>query len=807
MQASRLRPNAEIRAEHLLTEMLTAQGWDVRRPPAGDLLRQQEYKIYPHLLSVFRGRSKSGRGGDALPEGVLLDKPGQSPLAVIEVKARADALPQAEADAQHYGDACVEAGYTPLLIALAGADEDDFKLRVKKWDGREWRTVTYDGHPIGWIPNRADTQRLIVPDAPSEIRPTVPPADVLAQKGEEINRLLRESGIKDEFRPAVVGAIMLALWQSRGRIRKEFDFILHDINTACAQAFWNAKKPDLAKSIQVDVANEALARNARRIVAILERLNVTVLTAEHDYLGHLYEAFFRYTGGNTIGQYFTPRHVAEFMADLTDVHSSDITLDPACGTGGFLIAVMNRISRIERISKSQVIQLIQSRLIGFDQEPITAALCVANMILRGDGSTSVHRGDCFTSPDYPIGQATVVLTNPPFPHKKTDTPPELFVSRALEGLQARGRLAILVPTSLLVKAEKAKWREWLTARHTVEGIISFERELWHPYADSVTSILLMTKGVPHSAGRDVFFAKIKNDGFRVIKQVRTPIPGSQLPEVLKAYQERQTIPGVCGWSRLATNWGPGLYVPAVKLTTDEVLSEVYYLTRSQSAATVAHAPRLLEMQIAVSEGTVEVRPIKTKRDLLQTGPTGATIGGYFNVVYGQRELHSKRDLKPGPCLAISAQGTNNGWYGFFDLPTIFEPPFVTVPSTGSIGQANIQRWPCGVTDDCLILVPKLGVRTELLYIAAAVIRSERWRFNYGMKATPSRIQDYLLPADEELVEQVSTLILAAQRIERLAIEAAEDEHDARIARDALATIGERLIEGAELEVRLSALDE
>jgi type I restriction enzyme M protein len=430
--------------------------------------------------------------------------------------------------------------------------------------------------------------------------------------------------------------------------------------------------------------------------------------------------------------------------------------------------------------------------------------------LRGDGSTSVHRGDCFTSPEYPVGKATVVLTNPPFPHKNTDTPPELFIQRALEGLQPRGRLAVLVPTSLLVKADKAKWREWLTTRNTVEGIISFERELWHPYADSVTSILLMTKGVPHPDGRDVFFAKIKNDGFRVIKQVRTPIPGSQLPKVLKAYQERQIIPGLCGWVPLGSNWGPGLYVPAVKLTNEEVLCEVYYLTRSQSAAAVAYAPRLLEMQIAINEGAIEVRPVEARKGLLHGTPVGATIGGYFDVVYGQKELHSKRDLKPGPCLAISAQGTNNGWYGFFDLEAVFEPPFVTVPSTGSIGQANVQRWPCGVTDDCLILVPKRGVQAELLYIAAAVVRSERWRFNYGMKATPSRIQGYPLPIDAPLLAQVAALVSAAERIEHFALEAAEDEHDTRIARECLANIAagtERIIEGAELEERLAALDE
>src|SRR6202040_2234298 len=98
-----------------------------------------------------------------------------------------------------------------------------------------------------------------------------------------------------------------------------------------------------------------LARNARRIVAILELLNVNVLTAEHDYLGQLYETFFRYTGGNTIGQYFTPRHIARMMADLCEVERSDVVLDPACGTGGFLVAAMNRVLERSRLSRVQTV--------------------------------------------------------------------------------------------------------------------------------------------------------------------------------------------------------------------------------------------------------------------------------------------------------------------------------------------------------------------------------------------------------------------------------------------------------------------
>lgn len=802
---------AEVRAEHLLEEMLAAQGWDLRRPPHGDVLRQHEFRDHPHIHELLRGKGKTGRGGDGVPEAILVDRATAAPLIVVEAKATTDRLDEAIRDVTHYGNACRQGGYTPLLVGLAGYSEDEFRVRVLKWSGTSWVPVTYDKTPITWIPNRADVDRLLRPNTPAELRPSVPPPEILAARADEINGLLRESGVKDEFRPAVVGAIMLALWQSEGNLRKDPKHILGDINEACKKAFWAAGKPDLQKSLQVDAANEALAVKARRIVSILERLNVHVLTAEHDYLGQLYETFFRYTGGNTIGQYFTPRHVARMMADLVEVRREDIVLDPSCGTGGFLIAAMNRIQIEDNLSRTQVVKIIRKNLIGLDKEPVTAALCVANMILRGDGTTGIHRADCFTWKDYPIGKATVVLLNPPFPHRRTDTPPEAFVERALEGLKNGGRLAIIIPTSLLVKKEMREWRDGIRRKNRIDGIISFERELWHPYADSVTSVLLITKGVPHRDDVPVFFAKVRNDGHRVIKQVKVTVPGTQLPDVTAAYRRHDTIPGLCGWANLSDPWGPGLYVPATNFSDEEIVEGVYYLTRSESAAVVSNAHRVLEMQAAIGRGDIAVRDLREVKRLSKTrtpDPGASTIGGFFDIVYGQRELHNKRDLVSGSAIAISSQGTNNGWYGFFDLSAVLAPPFVTVPSTGSIGQAHVQRWPAGVADDCLILVPRHGTPVELLYVAAAVVRGERWRFNYGMKATPGRIADYPLPHSETLIGRVRALVDNARRISTLALGAAEDERDVRIARARLEEIdanrGE-LVSGGELEKRLGDL--
>lgn len=771
------------------------------------MLRQQEYKDHTHLRDVFLHRSKVTMIGQGLPEAVLVDRQTLQPILIIEAKATVADLDKAVREVTTiYGNACIEAGYSPLAVAVAGTNEDDFKVRVFKWDGSAWKPITYEGNPIGWIPNKEDSERLRAPATTAELRPSVPSAEVLASFADEINRLLRESNVNDRSRPSVVGACMLALWQSRGELRKDPKNILADINRACGQAFWKADKPVLAQSLHVDEANEKLAVKARRIISILERLNVSVLTAEHDYLGQLYETFFRYAGGNTIGQYFTPRHVANFCADLTGVSRDDVVLDPTCGTGGFLIAAMERVAREHQISRSEMVKLVKTRLIGFDDEPITAALCVANMILRGDGSSSVYRGDAFNAPEFPQGTANVVLMNPPYPHKKTDAPSEAFVGRALEGLSQGGRLAAVIPQSLLVKSSKAAWRKSLLAKNTLEAVVQMPDELFQPYASATTAVIYIRKGVPHPKGKRVFFARVANDGFRLKKGVRVTIPGNELPKALQHFLGATTEPGFSGWAPLdeETSFAPGAYIPARELSEEETDSAVREVIRARSAFVAYHASELVTLN---TDDPLPPRRIRKVRPLRSTVPE--TVGDYFDVIYGQKSLHSKDGLTPGRSLVISSSGMDNGCYGFFDFEAIMEPAFVTVPSTGTIGAAHVQEWPCGVTDDCLLLLPKDGVRHSMLYIAAAVIRNESWRFSYGRKATPERIGYFPLPHTDDLLDRVDDYLARAASVEGRLLDDAEDALDSQTARRVLAGIQSgavKVVSGNELAARLAALE-
>lgn len=682
--------------------------------------------------------------------------------------------------------------------------------------------ITYDGKPIGWIPTRVDLERVAAPRGSREIHPTVPPPEVLAARADEINRLLRESGIKDGDRPGVVGAIMLALWHSHGNIHRDVGSILRDINAECKLAFIDAGKPELAKSLRVEEANHKLRDKARRIATILERLNVTVLTAEHDYLGQLYETFFRYTGGNTIGQYFTPRHITSMMADICEVTNDDVVLDPACGTGGFLISCMDRILRKGNVAREQMIKNVSKHLIGFEDEPVTAALCVANMILRGGGKTGVNRDDCFTASAFPENKASVVLMNPPFPHEKTDKPSEAFVDRALEGLKERGKLAVVLPASILATKPKGKWRQKILEKNTLLAVCQLPGELFQPFASATTAIVLIEKGVPHNKNRKTMFVRLQHDGLILKKgtRVERPTEPNQIPEALDAILNSTGRPGFAGAAHVsgADEWTPGAYIVSTPADETEIKESVDVLLRRMTSFYTRYAPEIIAQRRSIEKGDIIMKPYRemvTKKRLdnaeaMTTEP--GTIGSLFDVYYGMKELHSREAFVPGQSLVISPTEDYNGCYGWLEFSRVAEAPFVTVAGTGSIGEAFVQMEPCAVNDDCLILVPKKDkFKMSDLVLAAACLRSEKWRFTYGRKLTPSRIAEFKISESASLGRWVDGKLQDSKGViaASLAPYQTEDERDATVARirlDSIRSNGKSLIRGEALEKSLAQLE-
>ena len=109
-----------------------------------------------------------------------------------------------------------------------------------------------------------------------------------------------------------------------------------------------------------------------------------------------------------------------------------------------------------------------------------------------------------------------------------------------------------------------------------------------------------------------------------------------------------------------------------------------------------------------------------------------------------------------------------------------------------------------MTSDCLLLLPRAGVPIEALYIAAAVVRREAWRFNYGRKITPDRLKVFPMPKDDVLFARVRASIESSREVENLALSNAADDLDVALARERLAE--NVFVRGAELERQLAQLE-
>ncbi len=752
---------SEVRTEDTIIDLLRIQGWRTDKAPKGSLVRQNEYKNFPVLGSTFRGKSKTG-SGDAFPDFLLVQTQSQLPLMVIEAKAKLDDLDKALEEAIWYASACHEAGHRPIAVGVAGQEHSTVGVKVAKRVNGEWKIISYNGHGISWIPTPKDIDNLIAIPHLLDLLPIVPSLDVLAEKADLINRILREAAIKDEYRPAHVGAMMLALWHSKGNIRKDPNYILGDINDACQKAFRIAGKEKLGEILRLPVANHKLAITAWEILATLEKLNVVTAVFDHDYLGQLYETFFRYTGGNTIGQYFTPRQVTRFMVDLCEVSKDDLVIDPACGTGGFLVAVIQRAFDVEHAKYEDVVEMVRHNLIGYDSEPLTAALCVANMILRGDGKSGIANEDVFYASDFPTGRCNVALMNPPFPHKSTDVPPQQFIDKALEALVTRGKLAVVLPTSMVVKKSYAGWRKSLLDMHTLRAVIELPNETFQPFASATTCILLIEKGIPHNKSTATSFVRIQYDGLILKKGIRVQRQDkkNQLSLAVDSVINKNVIPGFSGKALVAgqAEWFPGAHIPSGGIEESDLQQAVDELMRRHASFYTRYAFEIVKQRALVEAGDLEpkhYRNLLTKKRIKNASDLPAftgTIGEYFDIFYGQKELHSRDGIPPGESLIISPTEQYNGTYGWLTFKSLIKPPFVTVAQTGSIGEAFVQTEPCGVNDDCLILLPKKDkpLSVAMLFIAAAVIRLEKWRFSYGRKLTPSRISEYRFEVSDSL---------------------------------------------------------
>jgi type I restriction enzyme M protein len=305
--------------------------------------------------------------------------------------------------------------------------------------------------------------------------------------------------------------------------------------------------------------------SVRYVVGELQ--NYCVMDANRDAIGDAFEVFIGPALRGTEGQFFTPRNVVKMMVDILDPKPGEMIIDPACGSGGFLITALAHVwghvateAKNKKWSERQLlkreIEVATDCFRGIDKDSFLAKVCKAYMALIGDGRGGVFCENSLLPPSdwhavaqskVKLGTFDVLLTNPPFgakiPIKGTavlsqfelgykwgrDTttrepirisqledkrsPQILFLERCLQLLKPGGRMGIVLPESILGNPSY----EYLIAflqRHTlIRGIVTMPEALFKTSGKGGThtkvGVLFLEKKGGKKKDYDIFMSDVK----------------------------------------------------------------------------------------------------------------------------------------------------------------------------------------------------------------------------------------------------------------------------------------------------------
>lgn len=309
------------------------------------------------------------------------------------------------------------------------------------------------------------------------------------------------------------------------------------IGTLLDQFAFIEKSPALNR-VHGELGMTPLKWYAQILKSDVQRVVTDPSMSSFDVLGNFYHEFISYGGGdgNTLGIVLTPDHVTTLMAELIDIGASDWVLDPTAGTASFLIAAMHRMFKDAGDNEAVKEDIRKNRLHGVELQDKLFAIGTTNMILRGDGKANFRRDSIFEAPLHEMrddklnGQGewvsghgfTKVLLNPPYSQSKDKTTRHLselaFIERAMEFLNYGGRLAAIVPQSVMVgKTIEDKARKIsLLKNHTLDAVITMNSETFANSGVGVHSVIaLFTAHRPHPKDLKVKFVNFQHDGYKV----------------------------------------------------------------------------------------------------------------------------------------------------------------------------------------------------------------------------------------------------------------------------------------------------
>ncbi|MDA2936441.1 SAM-dependent methyltransferase [Patescibacteria group bacterium AH-259-L05] len=364
----------------------------------------------------------------------------------------------------------------------------------------------------------------------------------ISKSSSEINRLLRN--LDSQKRPILLSALMICLypkdsgadfknsyssWNTQTIIRN----IPSTIGDVLESEGLDKNKIEVLTNELTFIKTDNDLKSTDILKDILKELEEKVIPlfkekTSYDIIGKFYEEFLRYAGITNVkkGIILTPNHITTLFTDLIDIKTNDVIFDPACGTGAFLIAGMNKlVDEIEKShlpdKKKRIKNIKAKQLIGFEKSSTMYSLAISNMLFRGDGKSQIFNEDFFLEGADNIlknlkEKPTIGFVNPPYGGKDNKTNPTKkeiqFLEKMLDNSSRYG--IIIAPLSTYFKDEVD--RDRILAKHTLKYVINMPSELFRPNASIHTAIAVFETNKPHNNSKVVFY-DLKDDGLVLSK--------------------------------------------------------------------------------------------------------------------------------------------------------------------------------------------------------------------------------------------------------------------------------------------------
>lgn len=347
--------------------------------------------------------------------------------------------------------------------------------------------------------------------------------------------------------------------------RRKFWVGVKEMNTPEGQAAVAARIKGIFQELKdsetfkdVFDGNEMISLSDRGLAYVASELaKYSFLDATVDVKGTAYETIVSNTLKQEAGQFFTPRNIIKCMVEMLDPDQNTRVLDPACGSGGFLVMVLDHVRRkmtknmypdlegplLEaKYNSPEIDDLVReyasNMIFGFDFDPDLKKAARMNMVMSGDGHSNIYNINSLeypggSKPDVPrIAQAVnksiaiskdkdfsfgtaednaqgkfdMVFTNPPFGAKvevdpeiaanyelNSTAPEVLFIEACYRFLKPGGKMAIVLPDGILGNPNMESVRIWILHHFKLLASVDLPVETFLPQVGVQASLLFMQK--------------------------------------------------------------------------------------------------------------------------------------------------------------------------------------------------------------------------------------------------------------------------------------------------------------------------